>query len=336
MRGDGADPRPMTSSSGFDDQPFTAAMAREAGITRNCLHKMVASGELRKVLSHVYVAVSAKDYLDLRVAAAALVLPDHAVVVDRSAAWLHDVDILDFVELDLVPELDAVSIGGKEPSRRDGIFGGKRDLSADDVMTLHPGVRVTTPARTACDVACLLGRYRAIATLDEFRRKHHLSIADLTAQLPRFRGRRGVIQLRELVPLSTDRADSQAESWTRLMIRDACLPVPEAQVDVVVPGWDQARLENAYPHLRVAVEYDGEADHTSTDDRERDETRRAALVEAGWIILVLRKGDFTATRRAQWLGELAAVIAERTPVTGGKRIYSHGPDHPSYRWRGRR
>ncbi len=120
------------------------------------------------------------------------------------------------------------------------------------------------------------------------------------------------------------------------MIRDAGLPVPEARVEVIVPGWGRARLENANPHLRVAVEYDGEADHSSMDDRERDDNRRAALTDAGWIILVLRKGDFTATRRAQWLGELAAVIAERTPVTAGKRIYSRGPDHPSYRWRRRR
>ncbi|NYI45869.1 hypothetical protein BJ993_002949 [Nocardioides aromaticivorans] len=326
----------MTISSRFDDRPFTAAMAREAGFTRNCLHKLVASGEVRKVLSDVYVATCVKDSLELRASAAALVMPDHAVVVDRSAAWLHDVEILDLAELDLVPELDAVSVGGKEPSRRVGVFGGKRDLSAADVMTLHPGVKVTIPVRTACDVACLLGRYRAIATLDEFRRKHRLSVADLSAQLPRFRGRRGVIQLRELIPLSTDRADSQPESWTRLMIRDAGLPVPEAQVEVVVPGWGRARLENAYAHLRVAVEYDGEADHSSTADRERDETRRAALTDAGWIILVLRKGDFTAQRRAEWLGELAAVIAERTPVSAGKRIYSRGPDHPSYRWRRRR
>ena len=320
----------------FDDRPFTAAMARQAGVTRNSLHKMVASGELRKVLSDVYVAASAADSLDLRANAAALVMPDHAVVVDRAAAWLHDVDILDFAELDLIPELDAVSVGGKEPSRRAGVFGGKRDLSPADIMTLPSGVRVTIPVRTACDVACLLGRYRAIATLDEFRRKHRLSVADLSAQLPRFRGRRGVIQLRELIPLSTDRADSQPESWTRLMIRDAGLPVPEAQVEVVVPGWGRARLENAYPHLRVAVEYDGEADHSSAEDSERDDARRAALVEEGWIILVLRKRDFTAKRRAEWLGELAAVIAERTPVSAGKRIYSRGPDHPSYRWRRRR
>ncbi len=83
----------MTISSRFDDRPFTAAMAREAGITRNCLpHKLVASGEVRKVLSDVYVATCVKDSLDLRASAAALVMPDHAVVVDRSAAWLHDVD----------------------------------------------------------------------------------------------------------------------------------------------------------------------------------------------------------------------------------------------------
>lgn len=319
----------------LDGRPFTAAMARAAGITRNRLHTMVATGLVRVVLHGVYVAAATPDSLDLRARSAGLVLPSHTVVADRGAAWMHGIDILDFAELDVTPALDAVSTCGKGRSKRRGVFGGKRDLLAGEIITLPSGVRVTTPLRTACDLACLHGRYRALAVLDEFRRRHGLSIADLTAMLPRFRGRRGVIQLRELIPLSTDRADSQPESWTRLMIRDEGLPVPEPQVEVVLPDWGLVRLENAYPHLRIAVEYDGEAHHTSEEDRERDGARRAALTAAGWIILVLRRGDFTVQRRAEWLADLAVAIAERTPEQASKRRYSRGPDHPSYRWRPR-
>ncbi|WP_182377058.1 type IV toxin-antitoxin system AbiEi family antitoxin domain-containing protein [Nocardioides sp. WS12] len=325
----------MTALESFDGRPFTASMARDAGIDRNRLHLLVKSGRARRVVYGVYVAASTPDSLDLRAHAAGLALPAHAVVADRCAAWLHDVDILDFEEHDVIPELDAVSRGGKGRSTRKGVFGGKRDLAGSEVMTLPGGVRVTTPLRTACDVACLFGRYRAIATLDEFRRKHRISQLDLALMLPRFRGRRGVIQLRELIPLSTDRADSQAESWVRLMIHDEGLPMPEAQVDVVVPGWGAARMENAYPHLRIAVEYDGEKDHTSERDRDRDETRRAALEAAGWIIFVVRKGDLKAARRAIWLAQLAQAITERSPGRPSKRIYSRGPDQPSYRWRRR-
>ncbi|WP_157537008.1 type IV toxin-antitoxin system AbiEi family antitoxin domain-containing protein [Nocardioides sp. Root190] len=320
----------MIDLSLFNGLPFTAAMARDAGITRNRLHKMVASGLLRVVLHGVYVGAAVRDSLDLRARAAALVLPPHVVVADRGASWLHGIDILDLAELDAIPALDAVSTGGKGRSRRSGVRGGKRDLSTAEVWVLPSGVRVTSPVRTACDVACLFGRYRAIAALDEFRRKHGLSVADLYAALPRFRGRRGVIQLRELIPLTVDCADSQPESWTRLMIHDHGLPMPHAQVDLIVPGWGAARVENAYPHLRIAIEYDGEENHTSDEDREHDLTRRAALAAAGWLVIVLRKSDFTPARRAVWLADLASAIAERTPVQPSRRHYSRGPDHPSY------
>lgn len=320
----------------LDDQPFTAAMAHTAGLSRNNLHKAVTAGELRSVLYGVYVSASVPDTLDLRARAASLVLPAHAVVADRCAAWLHGIDILDFVERDVVPDLDAVSMGGKGRSIRRGVFGGERDLAPGDVMTLPSGVRVTTPLRTACDIACLFGRHRAIATLDEFRRRHALSVADLRAMLPTYRGRRGVTQLRELIPLTTDLADSQPESWCRLLMHDHGLPMPEPQVEVIVMGWGLACLENAYRHLRIAVEYDGQDHHTTPEDRERDEIRRAALVADGWIIFVLRKGDFAPARRAVWLRQVSDAIEERTPDHPGKRRYARAAEEASYRWRSAR
>ncbi|WP_215817165.1 hypothetical protein [Pimelobacter sp. 30-1] len=329
----------MTLVHQMDGRPFTAAMARAAGLTRNRLGALVTSGQVRPVLYGVYVAAVVPDSVDLRAQAAALVLPSHAVVGDRSAAWLLGIDVLALEEHDLLPRLEVVSAGGKGPSVRDGILGGKRDLAESDVVTLAGGVRVTTPLRTACDIGCLYGRYRALATIDEFRRAYGLTLGDFEAILPRYRGRRGVIQLRELVPLSTDRADSQPESWVRLMVHDEGLPMPAAQVDVVVSGWGRARLENAYEHLRIAIEYDGERFHSLPEDRERDDVRRAALDAGGWIVLVVRRGDLAAERRAGWLGELGEAIAVRTPGRVGKRRYVRRPDGggggASYRWRGR-
>lgn len=322
----------MTELATFNGNPFTAAMARAVGVGRHQLHAAAKGGEVRPLLYGVYVAASTPDSLDLRARAAALVLPRHAVVADRCAAWLHGIDVLDFAEHDVLPELDVVSRGGPGASIRRGVFGGKRDLLTSEVMSLDTGLQVTTPVRTACDIACLRGRYRALATLDEFRREHQLSQHDLVTMLPRFRGRRGVIQLRELIPLSTDRADSQPESWIRLMIHDEGLPVPAAQADLIVPGWGPARVENAYEHLRIGVEYDGEGHHSSEADRARDHRRRAALDAAGWFVLVLRKGDLGPVQRARWLAELGRAIDERTPDRPAKRLYARGPDPSSYRW----
>lgn len=70
------------------------------------------------------------------------------------------------------------------------------------------GVRVTTPLRTALDLGCLLRAREAIAALDAFARLHGIPTALLTAELPRFKRRRGVRQLRTLVPLVDGRAES--------------------------------------------------------------------------------------------------------------------------------
>lgn len=306
------------------DRPFTTADLPDLGITRSQLRTHLLAGSVRHLLFGVYVPGPWPDTPITRARAAALVLPEHCVLVDRSAASLHGIDVLDHAELDVPPDLEVVSVGGAGPTRRRGVLGGKRDLRADEIMTID-GVRVTTPIRTACDIACLLGRRRALATLDAFRARHGLTSRQLIEMLPRYSERRGVTQLRELIPLSRDGVDSQPESWVRIDINDEGYPMPAAQVWVWVPGWGRAKVENAYEHLRVAVEYDGEEHHSSDEDRRHDEARREALRKAGWIIVVRRDGLSGAGRDA-WLAQLAAAYDDRAPVALRRRRYARSPE----------
>lgn len=324
----------MTIYNVFNGQPFTAAMAEKAGLSRATLRHLERSGVIRAVLFGVYVAASTSDSIPLRARAASLLLPDHAVLCDRTAAYLYGIDVLEPGELDVVPRVEVVSVDGQERSRRSGVHGGERDLLPSEITVVH-GVRVTSPLRTACDLACLRGRYRALGTLDAFRRKFKFSQRDLEQLLPRFARRRGVTQLRELIPLTTDGSDSPPESWIRLMIHDHGLPMPEPQVWVTAPDGSRRRLENAYPHLRVAVEYDSDAWHSSDEQHEHDDARRGQLDDGlDWVILAIRKEDLNARSRELWLAELDEVIAARTG-TRPKRLYARGPDHPSYQWRRR-
>lgn len=306
------------------DHPFTAADAAALGVTRRQLRAHLAAGTVKQLLFGVYVPGHWADTPVARARAAAHVVPDHCVLVDRSAASLHDVDVLDYAELDVPPDVEIASVGGAGATRRGGVLGGKRDLRPDEIMTIG-GVRVTTPIRTACDIACLRGRWRAIATLDVFRDKYGLTEAALTAMLPRYRGRRGVTQLRELIPLSRPGVDSQPESWIRVDIVDEGYPMPAAQVWAWVPGWGRVKIENAYEHLRIGVEYDGEDDHSDDADVARDEARRDALRRAGWIIIVVRRDGLTGAGRERWHAELAAAFAERSPHPMERRVYARSP-----------
>src|SRR6478735_1329129 len=76
------------------DEPFTPRQAHELGVSRETLRHLVRSGLVRPQLRGVYVAMQAPDTMLLRAKCLGLVLPEPAVVTDRTAAWLHGVDIL--------------------------------------------------------------------------------------------------------------------------------------------------------------------------------------------------------------------------------------------------
>jgi very-short-patch-repair endonuclease len=71
------------------------------------------------------------------------------------------------------------------------------------------------------------------------------------------------------------------------------------------------RLDLAYPHLRIAVEYDGEEWHDDPDQQEADRVRRAALARAGWGVIVVRKDDMSGAPLDRWVRRLPSAIQER-------------------------
>lgn len=293
---------------GFPDVPFTLAMAAESGIQRHQVHLAVRDGTVRRVLRGVFVRATVEDSMELRAVAARLVVGPSSVITDRTAAWLHGIDVLTYGEKDVLPPIESCVLRGKSRSRRAGVDGRTRDLLASDVMVVS-GVRVTTPLRTALDLGCHLHRKDALAALDQFMRHHGLTRRQLAVEAARFFRRRGVVQLRQLIPLADGRAESPRESWTRLAIIDAGLPCPEPQHWIEVDGVPTYRLDLAYPRLRVVIEYDGEQFHDRTpEQRCHDADRREWLEKQGWTIVLVRKGDFTGAGLDRWIQELRSAL----------------------------
>lgn len=296
----------------FPNRLFTHSELDNLGVSRQQLTDGVRQRLVRQVMLGVYISSATPDSPKLRAAAAALVLPDHVVVSDRTAAWLHGIDCFDPTALDLPPDLEVVSTRASR-TRRSGVLGGKRQLAPEDICVVD-GIRVTTPVRTACDLACQRGRSTGLAVLDAFRRKFGLTSDDFDPLVRRFVGRRGVVQLRELLHYADPRSESAGESWTRMAIIDAGLPTPTLQYEVV--AGERYRLDLAYPRLKIAVEYDGEEFHSSDSQRDADLRRRQVLRDAGWIVIVVRKDDFTGPALDRWLGELTEAISVRRPPRG--------------------
>ncbi len=291
--------------------PFTSTDALDHGVTRWTLTQLVQSGEVRRVLTDVYADGRMRDTLELRARAARIVLPAHAVVVDRSAAWLWGVDLRTKAELQTPPPLEIFVPPGHKRLTRPQAAGGERTLIPSDLRSVD-GLQVTSPVRTALDLACGLAPYEALAALDAFARLHGITTFELLAQLPRYRGRRGVVQARRLVPLMDALAESAGESFTRLAMLDAQLPRPTLQHWVTDAGRPVFRLDLAYPELKICVEYDGVDHHSSAQQRAADESRRGWLRERGWFVVVVTRESFAGSALDQWLNQVKAAVRERS------------------------
>ncbi|MGH3412834.1 MAG: type IV toxin-antitoxin system AbiEi family antitoxin domain-containing protein [Marmoricola sp.] len=304
----------------FHDRPFTYREARAAGLTSKRLAHAVRTGVLRRVLHGVYVRADVQDTVEIRATAAALVVSPHSVVCDRTAAWLYRVDVFGYSDHEILPPIETCVYRGHSPSDRTGIDGRSRDLRPGDVVMLH-GLAVTTPLRTAMDLGCALGRRRAVGALDQLMRVQGVTREQMDHELPRYFRRRGVIQLRELVPLADPRAESMRESWVRLEIHDSGLPAPEPQHWVEVDGVPTYRLDLAYPIHRIAVEYDGEEFHRRTEEQRRhDRDRRKWLRDHGWTVIVIDKDGLTGPDPGEWLHELRFALRPRTKRLRWTRI----------------
>ncbi|MDA0634721.1 hypothetical protein OUY22_14955 [Nonomuraea sp. MCN248] len=174
-------------------------------------------------------------------------------------------------------------------------------LPAADV-TLHDGIRVTTPARTAFDCAHWLPRAEAVVVLDQFLRR------GLDLDLLRHRTLSG--RARGVLGLADRRAASPRESWLRVMLADCGLPRPVTQLRVALPGGRHACLDLGWEAYQVAVEYDGREHHTTPADRHDDERRREELRRHGWRVVVAGP-DVIPGRAADLLEAVAGALIER-------------------------
>jgi hypothetical protein len=272
------------------DAPFTSDQASALGVSPTLQRRLLSAGLIRRVVQGVHAVSQLPDDFAVRCAALHLVVPESAIVTDRTAAWLHGVDIQPRSARYVAPPVSIFSASGSR-LRRPGIASGVRGLTDRDVVVVD-GIRVTSPLRTACDLGRLLWRYDALAALDGFLRAG-LDHDELLAELPRFKGYRRVIQLRTLAPLADGRAEAPSESALRLHWYEAGLPPPELQWWVYTEsGIALYRLDLALPEVKYAAEYDGEDFHTADEDREHDDERRGWLrEERQWTLDVFVKDD---------------------------------------------
>jgi hypothetical protein len=271
----------------FGCRPFTQADAAKVGVSRDELRLLVATAKVRRLLRGVYVAAGAPETLELRAEAVVKVVPRGTVVCGRTAAWLWGVDALAMSSRGDLPPVDVMGPAGSARSRRADTSGRTGPMLESDVVELS-GIWVTTPARTAADLARLLPRPDALAALDVLMGLPEMSRELIAGVLGRFTRYRGVIQARELVDLADPRAESPQESRARLRCVDAGFPCPEPQIDVFDETGDLlARLDMGWRELLKAMEFDGDEGHSTPAQQAHDQARRERVERRGWGLAVV-------------------------------------------------
>ena len=158
------------------------------------------------------------------------------------------------------------------------------------LTSLH-GRTITAPGWTAVEVARALRRPRALATLDAALRSGTCTPRDLVLAAKAQAGRRGIVVVRELLPLARPQSESPMESEARLVMIDGGLPEPVLQYEIIDRDGRCWRVDFAWPDRRLAVEYEGFDFHSSPDALRHDRQKRAALEELGWQIISIVADD---------------------------------------------
>lgn len=201
-----------------------------------------------------------------------------AVIVGRSAAAMHGTRWLD-------PEAPAELARPGQTHPPAGITVFRDRLAAHECCEVD-GFRVTTPARTAFDIARRLPGDQAIPILDALSAATGLHPGEIAALARTHPGLRGTRTLPHLISLIDGGAESPPESRTRLLLIGAGLPKPTTQFVIrTADGTFVARVDMAWPDCRVAVEYDGAQHWTDPAQRAKDIDRLAALHSLGWHVI---------------------------------------------------
>jgi hypothetical protein len=256
-------------------------------VTRRGLESKANHGDIVKVWSGVYARGGEVDdvvrlrALDLR---AGVPVP----VCLGTAARAYGFDTEDVVDLHVLnPETGQLRDA-------DGLVVHRRDGAPLVMVEDRPA---TAPAWTAVEVARALRRPRALATLDAALRSGTCDRRELSVAVARQAGRRGIVTVRELIPLAAAEAESPMESEARLVMIDGEVPSPVLQHEVIDRDGRLWRLDFAWPDQMFAVEYDGFDFHSDPEALRRDRQKRAALHELGWVVMGIVADD---VRRRSW------------------------------------
>lgn len=306
----------------FGKRAFTAEQAAAVGISRGRLATAARAGSIQRLRRGVYAATLASNSdrspgaraAALRdasavalaeAAATALILPTAAVSHSPAATLLQLPVPLNFSGQAHVTH----------PGARVRSVGGVR-IHASALPPGHrvvrQGIPVTSPARTAIDIARMSSLPQALICVDALLRRTieesdpdgvgvRLALLDeqlreaarepLRKVIADMKGWPGIPVARRALELSDPGAESPLESESRGVFIEHGLPVPECGAPVKGADGLVYWADMVWRERRVIGECDGALKYADPDALYREKLRQEALERAGWRVIRWRYAE---------------------------------------------
>jgi very-short-patch-repair endonuclease len=277
------------------------------GMSGPTLSRRLADGRLERLLPRVYVVAGSPPSWHQRLMGACLAAGPGAASSHRAAGRLWGL-------LQGEQPLEVTVPHRRAPRLKHVAVHRSTDLTPEQT-TRRRRIPVTNPVRTMVDLGHVLGPAEVEEALDRglvaglFTT---VTVEALLGQLARC-GRSGCGVLRRVLDdraLGDRRPDGLLEGRMARLLEDAQLPPAVFQHVVRTPdGVFVARVDFAYPNIRLAIEVDGWESHGTRRAFQADRDRQNELVALGWTVLrftwhdVVRRPSVVATHLARFLAQ---------------------------------
>jgi hypothetical protein len=259
---------------------FDRRLLDHVGFSQRQCDLRVERGEWVRLFESVYRIAGAPLTWRGRLLGTALAGGPHAVASHRSGAAIWGTGGGD-------QQIQEILCPRWRRSRHDTlIVHESKALDARDV-TVVDAIPVTTVERTLLDLGAVRHPLTVERAVEAALRMELTTLPALRSTLRRVgrQGRNGAGVLRRILDeRDPDRRLTESEMEMRMLqvLRANGLPLPVVQFEIWSQGRFIARVDAAYPDLRIALEYESFEWHMGKSAHIRDNARRNAIVGAHW------------------------------------------------------
>lgn len=271
----------------FGGEPFLASAALNVGI----ISRQDLRTRFRRVHPRVYVWKSTDLSTHQKIRAAWLWAGPDAVLCTGAAAFLAGEEYFGAEMVDEQVSLWRPQWRTPPP----GIVAHRWRCAPESIQ--YSGMSLTTPARTAIDLARYLSAdVRSVAAMDSMCRTGRATPDAIAETAFGMAGDTGVRRVVELLPLVDPLSESPKETELRLQMAGSDLPQFESQVELRGEyGELISRLDLGNRQWKVGLQYDGEH-HLKRERRDQDSMTTMRLTSLGWDVLRVTHGMLRTPR----------------------------------------